>query len=383
MTKERSRPGAWLAIALGVIVMTMLHPARAAVTNRGGPWTFDIRAEAEARYDDNILGLSGSEKDRVDPTDPNNVSRFRIESPEDLIFSPTLAFGFSRKPRRGRETDIGASIGANQYLRNTIKNYHEYSVRVLQELNRSRAHRTALTIGGSRIPSYYLRQLVDDDESAAAGMTVHNSAIYSKNEGYVELSQEIFNRYLSAAGRYSRVRRDFEFHFNERDSSANVERVEINVFPLGRIGLRIRPYAEWQSRSARGDMASTTVSDDDVGFDSRLLGLDLRGIWGRDADHRNTLRGYWQRESRDFTTDFIPDTGHFGREDEIRKYGASYDREFGPRWTLGARVYHRVTDVSLPAQSTSHFTKNVAAVSLGYSFDRRIGTRGEEPREVP
>lgn len=341
------------------------------------PWSFNFRAEAEVRYDDNVLGLSDTEiRSMRRLEEPENDERFRIETPNDVIFNPLVGFGVYRKPPRGLDTAFGASIGTNQYLRNTVKDYHEYRLWVRQQLNHSRAHRTTLGVGGTRIPSYFLRQLVDDDISAPPNTCntsdpndlCHEAATFQLTTGYLELTQEVVDKYLSAELRYARERRDYNHEFDERDADSDVWSIQVNIHPTGGIGFRLRPYYEHERRTTRGDPGtSSTITEDDAGFDGDMIGLEARGLWGADADHRNTLRGYYQRERRDFTSDDPNDTGHFGREDRITKFGIGYGRELGPHFRLNVSAYHRDNDVST---SSSTFARNVVAFSIGYESAR-------------
>ena len=341
------------------------------------PWSFSIRGEAEIRYDDNILGLSDKEVSSLRGTDePENDERFRIETPNDIIFNPSAGFGVYRKPAKGAQTSFGLSAGTNEYVNDTIKDYQEYRIWVRQDLNHSREHRTTISAGGTRIPSYFLRQLVDDDLSAPPNTCntsdpndlCHNPATYQLTTGYVELTQEIVNRILSAEARYAREWRDYNHDFDERDADSDVYSVSVNVFPSGGIGFRLRPWYEHERRTTSGDPGfTTTVVEDEAGFDSDLFGIEARGLWGKDANHRNTLRGYYQWESKDFTSNDPNDAGHFGREDRITKFGIGYGRELGIHLKLNLSGYHRDNDVST---STSTFVKNVVAISLGYEFER-------------
>ena len=350
---------------------------RADTGNPKPPWGCSFRGDAEFRYDDNILGLSDTEVRNLRSTDdPVNDERYRIEKPNDFIFNPSVAFGVHRKPAGGPDTTFGMSIGTNQYLRDTIKNYQEYRLWARQELNRSREHRTTLGVGGSRIPSYFLRQLVDDDLSVAPNTCntpdpndlCHNSATYKLTTGYVELSQEIINRILSAEARYARERRDYNHHFDERDASSEIYGLSVSIYPTGGIGFRLRPYYEHEKRTTRGDTGPTTTSvEDDAGFDGDVYGLEARGLWGADTDHRNTLRGYYQWETKEFTSSDPNDAGHFGREDRISRFGIGYGRELGRHLKLNLSGYHRTNDVST---STSTFARNVIAFSVGYEFEK-------------
>lgn len=347
-------------------------PAVAAEDPVTGLWSFSLRAEGEIRYDDNILSLSEADKDRVE--NPAFSDGFRIESPDDFVLAPDVLLAFRRSPRRGPETGIGVTLRAYDYLRNSVKDYQSYGLWFRQELNRSRRHRTALAVGAARLPSYYLRELIDDDESLAAGMMIRNSATYAKNEGYLKISQELVNRILSVSARYALERRNYNDHFNERDSASEVGSLSLEVYPLRRNAFRIHPYYTREKRTSRSDLAPSPVLDDDVGFDSNLYGLELRWLWGPDTDHRRIITLWYENEKRDFTTDIATDTGHFEREDDITESWAGYEHELNGNWQLRFAYRYRNNDVSTPSllggTNTTPFTKHVGYASLVYRFGR-------------
>lgn len=370
MSRGGVRPGA-LALA-GLLALTAAEAA-----DRPGIWSFRVRADMEARYDDNILMLSESEQDRLDPSDPNNRERFGISRPEDVIFSPGVGLTFSRSPRGGRETTIGLSATAHQNVESTVRNYQRYGLSVRQELNRSREHLTTLSVGFSRIPDYYLRQLIDLDASPPTcngdtSTCVHTAAEYRLDRVWGEVTQEIVNRVLSVSAGYARERREYGDTFEERDSHSNVFTLETSWYPAGSIGFRLRPWYEHEQRIARGDLVVSQAIEDDVGYDADMYGIELRGLWGA-RDHRNTLRGTWQMQKRDFTAP-SPSDPRFGREDDVARYGVEYSRELGPQWRWEVLAFHREVDIST---SSSIFEKNVVAFSLGWSLEGRFA---DEPR---
>ncbi len=371
----------YLFLFLGAGCLLPQGAGYAAESARPPAWRFRLSAGMEARYDDNILGLSDKEKDQVDPSDPSNVSQFKISRPDDVIFSPAVAVAFDHEPRGGRETTIRFAATSYPYVENPVKNHAPFGASLRQDLNSSREHRTSLVVGGSVIPEYYLRQLRDDDASDPnAGVVVYNAADYQLNRGYLEIWQDVVDRALSLVVTYARERRNYNVDFNERDSSSDVFSLDINVYPLRERSFRLRPYAEWERRETRGDLTASTVVDDDVGFDSSLYGLDARWIWGKDQGPQSTLRGYYQREVRSFASDNPTDTGHFEREDDIARFGVSFNRDIARGWEWGAFAWHRDNDVST---SSSDFVRNVVSVFVGYQVDRRMdrlrsGARGDE-----
>jgi hypothetical protein len=339
----------------------------------GALWNFRLGAALEVRYDDNIVGLSEQDQNFLKSSPAVGEDRFGVSSAADTALVPELALGFARKPRKGLETGISFVVRSRQYLTNSVKSYQELALTLRQELNRSRAHGTRLIVGVSHIPEYFVRRLIDEDESFLAGTTVRNDVDYRLTSARVAIAQEVVSRVFDLEIGYTRAQRDYNDHFNEKDSTGDVAALELRLYPLRRIGFLVRPYYEWQSRDAAGDQAfSVAVVDDDGGFDSNLYGLSLRGLWGPDGDHRNTINVFYERETRNFTSQNPLDTGHFGRKDDIGKYGLSYNRELGPAWELVFSGYHRLNDVSLSDGSSTLYPKTVFTATVGYRFRKPL-----------
>lgn len=361
---------------LAFFLLVMLFswpPSLAAEGESSSPWNFRLKAEAGVRYDDNILSLSEEEKALLDDPTQGGSERFGINNADDFIVAPEVIASFDRKPRRGRGTKLSLNLHAFKYTNNSIKDYQQFGLSLSQELTRRSQHYTTLTIKASRIPEYFLRKLKDEDESALAGMTIRNDLDYALNRGYIELSHELVNRLMTIEGGFAVERRNYNLHFNERDSSSTVSSLGVKIYPLRRIIFRLHPSFERESRRARGDLPTSTVLDDDVGFDGYLFGLDLRWLWGQDEHHRNTIEVWGKREKRDFITSLATDLGHFDRQDEITQFGMSYERELGLKWELRFAYRHRVNDISTLSptggKSSSSFKKNVYYATVVYRFD--------------
>jgi hypothetical protein len=350
-------------------------------------WIFTLYAQGEVRYDDNILSLSDQEIGRFENDAAyRNSSRFKINSVGSFILAPDVGLTFRHQPKRALQTSFGATLRAYEYLDNSVKSYQSYGFWAQQDLSKSRKHGTTLSAGFTRTPGYYLRELIDDDESQAAGMIVRNSLDYDLNNGYLEVGQEIFSRVLDVSVRYVLERRNYNDHFNERDSNSTIWVGQFDIFPLKRNVFLIRPYYAHEDRTSRGDIPLSPVVDDDVGFISDLYGLQLRGMWGPDSDHRRTVTVWYENEKRDFTSTFTPDVAHFGRTDDITQYWAGYGHEFSRRWHMDVAYRFRNNDSSTPSvlggTTTTPFTKHVFYASLTYRFDnpQKGPARTEKPR---
>ncbi len=185
------------------------------------------------------------------------------------------------------------------------------------------------------------------------------------------------NRIFSAAAGYAKERRNYNEHFNERDSESDVVSLEAVLYPLRRLGLRVRPHYEHEKRTSRADLGATVVLDDDVGFNGNLFGLDAHWLWGPDPDHRRSVQAWYEIEKRSFVTNVSSDVGHFDRRDEITQFGASWERELGRSWKARVAYRRRSNDVSVPSalggRSTTTFPKNVIGASFVHTFDRHLG----------
>jgi hypothetical protein len=350
-----------------------LSVGAAGAQERGsGLWNFRLGASFGVRSDDNIISLSEQDQDFLNSFPEAGKERFGIDSVADWVFLPGLIVGFDREPRKGRDTGISFAVRGHQYERNPVKNYTELALTFRQELNRSRAHGTLLTVAVGYIPEYFVRRLIDDDESdPVSGTIVRNDLDYQLTRAILTIAQEVVPRVFGFEVGYTRALRDYNDHFNERDSTSDALALECNVYPLRRIGFLIRPYYARETRDTAGDVrVSLAVVEDDVGYDSNLYGLSLRGIWGRDGDHQNIFNVFYEREARNYTTQNLADPGHLGREDAISKYALSYEREFGPAWALLISGYHRVNEVSFPDGRSTPYPKSVVTATVGYRFRR-------------
>ena len=194
--------------------------------------------------------------------------------------------------------------------------------------------------------------------------------------GFV-LSQEIVSRILDFSARYALERRNYNEHFNERDSNSTVYVLSADIYPTKHNVFRIRPYYAHEKRTSRGDIAVSPLVDDDVGFDSDLAGMELRGMWGSDPEHRRTVTVYYENEKRDFTSSNATDPGHFGREDDITQYRLGYEHELNGQWQLRFAYRYRNNDSSTPSPlgGTSTTALSVSTSATPWCSETRSPSR--------
>src|SRR6185369_6031541 len=92
MSKSRAIFSArWFLVLPALAATPLTAPLHGAEPSRQDHWVFQF--ELTSRYDSNITELSDKDSDRVEDSaclsSPTCASRFRIESPDDVIFSPS------------------------------------------------------------------------------------------------------------------------------------------------------------------------------------------------------------------------------------------------------------------------------------------------------
>jgi hypothetical protein len=294
MTARRSIRRLMLA---GTLTLSLACAGAARAGTDAPPWT--LTASVEHRHDDNILQLTQHGFDRFDAN--SAAPRFLIRSTDDDIH---ILHGDARwrgRTFRRREARITASADVQRFARNGVKDWEEYDLGVVQELTASKRHLVTMETWASAIPSFYLGQLTDDDDSFAAGRTIRRPVTYRQLAWGVRMEQQLARGRVSVALGAERVRRDYDSHFDERDNHNDQWRIEALW----------RPFRRWDATfgleylagglRATGDLPSSPIRDDDISYDHRGLGANARLPW-RVRGSRGRLDLTWTPERRDYTT---------------------------------------------------------------------------------
>lgn len=274
------------------------------------------RIAFEYRYDDNIIQLNDRDRERF-RQNPGS-SRFRIDSIEDDIAIGRFDLHLRTRPIPRRVTSVALSADVYEYQRNDIKSYQEMGLALKQELTASRRRLGTIEASFARTPRFYLRQLTDDDASFEAGRRIRDELTYAHNEYGLAYDQEVVDERLSFTLTGRRARRDYNDHFNERDSIDDGWAVSARAHPLDSSILEVDAGYEQGRLRARGDLPSTPIPDDDVSYRHRAVSLDVAVAWRGRARGRVEIEV--ERERREFTTENQFDLSHWMREDDRRDY---------------------------------------------------------------
>ncbi len=351
---------------------------------RWGAWSG--RIALEQRYDDNILQLSAAEIDRFE-RDPTS-SRFRIASPDDRITIARLDVEWTLRPLPRRETRLTFSADLYRYDRNPIKDWERYGATVVQELTASRRHLVRARAWFRRTPSFYLREITDDDASFDAGRRIRASEVYAQDEVGAAFDAELVTGRLRAIAGAERRDRDFASRFDERDGVRGETFVGTRLRSPSRARLDVAIDVSWGRYDARGDLPQTPIPDDDVSYRHRGTALEVAIPWGR-GRHRGRAELGFERETREFTTANRFDLFHFGREDDRREWSLRLAQRFGPGLELVVQGVRRTNDARFsagvdPGDGVSDYHERRVSLGLRWSWDapprRRSGASHAGPR---
>ena len=337
---------------LGALMLGVMHCVASAAIAQEPPTptpepepkpklVFDL--SVAGRYDDNVLHLSNCDREGVD----SGISRLpcagspghsathaadRLETTDDNVVLAEFQTRWTSRPFPHRNTVVGATVDVYRFMRNSIKNWTEWSVTFAQELSAARKHLTLLRASVDYAPSQYLRELRDDAASFEAQMPIYASATYAQTEYDLSLEQEIVNNRLHALAAAELQLRDYNHHFDERDS----DKTSWSLALRGRFSERPRTQATlsyfWGRLAADGDRSSTPIVERDVSYDHHGIKLDGVISWGDRRGGR--VEALAVKETRDFTTTDRFDVYRFGRVDSRREYRARFVQRAGRRFDV-------------------------------------------------
>lgn len=327
-----------------VLCAVLCVPAARGAEKSGRPTEpLELTLGVRAGYDDNILQLSREEIDRLH--EEPGTDRFRIESEDDLVGGFTAEIRW-RVPHRGpRRTILRPRVDLHRYSRNGIKDYEAWGVRLSQEVNTSKRHRSWLGGEYRRIPSRYSREVTDDDRSAAAGTRIRDSLWYAEDRYGVSYRQRLKGRRLEASGRLQIRDRRYVDEFRERDGVRTEVSVALRGRPVKGSRLELEGKLSLEAYRADGDLGSTPIEDNDVSFRSSGAAVELEVPAGR----RARLDLLMEAERRRYTTGQKADLSRFGREDLRWRFRLGYSRKLTRDLTLTGALQTRAVDASLPA----------------------------------
>lgn len=345
-----------------------------------------LAAGLAAHYDGDILQYSDNQI--ADFETGLHPYRFDLDSPDDLVYSPTLALRWDRDAGAGRRRTLRLKAARELHARNGAANFSSGS---LSWRERFRGDRR-LGFGYYALPDYYLRQLYDEDLTGLPATERYVRAAFDLQIGSIEWRQPLARDTRLAVGYQYEVRR-YVPNFRERDSGTHQGEVGFRRDGLPRRGAIefVAAYRLSRARAEDGDDPPGVTPDDaDVsyhGFGAIVGGrmeLTRGSAWQLGADVSYAL------STRAYDSDRTFDVYHYRRSDVLHAVELGTTVQLPRR--CSARIFYKVESnhadlgtAATPTSDSGSYHQDRFGVSFDWSYllwrQTTIATAdpGEEP----
>lgn len=315
-------------------VLALLLAAAAARPAAAADQRITLGAGLGSGYDSNILEYSSDQLSLFEGgTRPD---RFSLESSDDLVWNPALALGWELAGRGGRRHALRLRADGDFHQKNGTADFRAGSVGWRESWSRERR----LSASWYALPSFYLRQLFDEDYVPPfPGMSRYRRAEFSLGIGSLDWSQRIGrSNSLTVGGQYERRR--YNADFRERDSDTGQGELAWGWTRLPHRGeLELRALYRVSSAKAEDGDEVPGVTPDDADLSYHGLGGGAHGEAELARSRRFRLTGDadYQFSTRDYDSDRPADRYHYGRSDLLH----ALELGLGVRWSraLRGRIY--------------------------------------------
>ena len=292
-----------------------------------------------ATYHDNDI-LQYSENQIADYESGLHPYRFDLESPDDIVYRPTLTLDWERDQGRGRRHGLHLRGSGELHSRNGSADFRSLGVAWREGFRKGRR----FALGYYMVPDYYLRQLYDEDLVTLPSSERYVRAAFDLQIGSVGWRQALSrNARLGVA--YQFEQRRYVPNFRERDSGTHQAEIGLSWDGLPRRSAIDLSTALRLSRARAQDGDDTTgTTPDDADLSYHGVGTTIGGRmelargegWRLDGDLGYTLA------MRSYDSDRPADVYHYGRLDILNAVEAGMRARFVGHWS--ARVFYRLED---------------------------------------
>ena len=370
---------AGILTAAVVVACALAAPAQAA---RGQTLTLTTRLSTF--YDDNYLQYSDGQLS--DFESGRHPARFGIETTDDAIFNPSLGLLWELDQGHGRRHAARLRGEGDFHGRNGTADFRSLSAGWREDFNRDRR----LQLGYYLLPHYYLRQLFDEDWTAAPASVRYRRAQFGLQIASVGWDQRL-TRGTSLGADYQYERRHYAPPFDVRTSGLHQGAIRTDWTRLphqGSVELR-GGYRFSHSDSTDGDDAAGQPSDDvDVSYRGIVAGSSgrvefwRRGAWRLGGDLA------WDLETRHYLSKVRTDKYHVGRRDVLNAVEVGVRTACRPHWSWRTFYRHEQNTARLGSAaplSTDAGSYKVNQVGLAIEWTGELWSgseaRGTDERE--
>jgi hypothetical protein len=316
-------------------------------------------------HDNNILQYSNDQITRL--VSGSFPVRYSIAKAGDVLWRPSAGLSYENARPHGRRTELSVRASGEFHGSSSTADFHSVSAAWREHFGRG----SRLTLAGSMLPGYYLRQLTDDDVPVTP--TSYRRAQFDLTTASVAWRQRVAEGASLDLG-YAHEQRTYNADFRERDSGLNRGELGFNWTRPKDGGLWVDAgYARSVARASDGDDAGLATPDDvDIswhGPSARILGrVRLGGAGTGRVDADLAL----ETERRTYDSNRAADRYHLGRADTRTAFEAGVRWHAAQHLDVRASFRHEANDAKLgaaapPTSDAGSFSQNVVGLSVDFS----------------
>jgi len=314
-------------------------------------------------YDDNVLRYSKEQLALFESglmPDP-----FSIETSDDLLLGPSASLTWSNVMARRRTRSLRLRWTGKFHKKDATADFSSYSALWRESFSRDRR----LTLSGYWLPSFYLRQLFDEDAVPPfPGLSKYRRAEFDLGIGSVSWRQRIAGKTRAEIG-YQYEHRAYNPEFEERTSGTHQGELGLEVYRLPRRGT-LDFYGGYRKSNAKGADADS-APDPDVSYHGIIAGLGWRMELARQKGWRLGADLGYELGTRAYDSKLPSDRYHYNRKDTSNTIDAAL-RWGCPHWLV--RGFYRfdmnstnLGAVAPPGSEAGSYKQNQVGLSLEWS----------------
>lgn len=317
--------------AVAVVCLQVLAgpPAAGAA---GRPTRLSVDLDFSTRYDSNVLQYSEEDERAFLRNEP--ASRFAIRSLDDAVFRTSASVAVSRAIVGRRASALRYTYTTYRHGQDPVEDYEAHVVSLRQPFLRT----AWATVVYSHVPSYYVRELWDDDfTSPYRFYPRYQAATYRSDRVSLRAGWRPWSDWGVSARADVRWQ-DYNPSFDERDATSWAGSLRLSWAAAQPLTIGLEPV--FIERRARGsDPARPSIPDSlraDVSYQRGGVTMDARldegSLFRRAPELSVEVSAFRTR----YTTDRVADVYHHGRRDTAVVVDLDAERTIRPGAALFA-----------------------------------------------
>jgi hypothetical protein len=327
--------------------------------------SIDLSLGSSALYDDNFLQYS-SDQLRVFASGLK-PDRFSIRTSDDLLIGPYVSLTWMNEMRKARSRSLRLKWSGEFHKKNGTADLRTYSATWRETFSRSRR----LTLYGYWLPSFYLRQLSDEDAVVAyPGLSKYRRVEFDLGIGALSWRQRITGKTRGEI-KYQYEHRSYSPDFVERTSGTHQGELGVEFYRFPSRG-SLEVHGGYRVSKAKAADSDTVGDDPDVSYHGIIAGLGWRMDLARKRAWKLGASAGYEFGTRAYDSSLPTDKYHYKRDDTLNTIDVALRWALPPHWAVrgvysfGHNSAHLGTQAP-PSSDAGSYTENAVGLAVDWS----------------